>query len=132
RMTAQISPRLRRLQSPLRRVLPHKIIHAPSLAAPFFVFPRTANRRNVLEPRNFRRKLFHLFAITELPAAASALDAEKFVIPRHRRISRFPVFVKRPHVAHKRRKTRNGGEQKMIRSSAFQIEREASFGNFPA
>src|SRR2546430_15156726 len=129
-MAAQISRRVRRLQSPLRRVLPHKIIHAPSLAAPFFVFPRTANRRNVLEPRNFRRKLFHLFAITELPAAASALDAEKFVIPRHRRISRFPVLVKRPHVAHKRRKARKGGGQKMISPSAFQMEGEEYFGNF--
>src|SRR2546430_14070322 len=131
-MAAQISRRLRRLQSPLRRILSHKIIHAPSLAAPFFVFPWTADRRNVLEPRNFRRKLFHLFAITELPAAASALNAKKFVIPRHRRISRLPVFVKSPHITHKRRKARNRGEQKMICSSAFQIESEASLGNFPA
>src|SRR5260221_5917352 len=132
RMAAQISRRVRRLQSPLQRVLSHQIIHASRLAAPLLVFPRTADRRNVLEPWNLRSKLFHLFAITKLPAAASALNAKKFVIPRHRRISRFPVFIKRSHITHKRRKARNGGEQEMIRSSAFQIESEASFGNLSA
>src|SRR5215470_4020351 len=110
----------------------HEIFYAAGFAFPARIFPRAADGGNVFEPRNFRGDFFHFFAIAEFPTAAAALNTEKPVITRHGGGARSPVFVKRADIADEGSEAGDGGEQKVIRSSAFQIKGETAFGNLAA
>src|SRR5271154_1643818 len=63
RMTAKISCSVATIQSPKVVVLANQIFHTARFAAPFRVFPRAANRRNVGEPWNFGSDFLDLLAI---------------------------------------------------------------------
>src|SRR5271154_6740928 len=92
-MPAKVSSGCLRAQAPFRNIYANQIIHAPRLPLPSRVFPRTADRGHIFEPRNFRGDALQLFAISKLPRPAPTLQAIKFVRARHDAVAVFPVLV---------------------------------------
>src|SRR5579864_3747547 len=117
-MAAEISGGAVRLQIPFVDIHANEIIDAASLPFPGSVLPRSADGGDIFKPRNFTGDALELFAITEFPRAASALQAKKFVLAGHRAVSGLPVFVKSPNIADKRSDARDRGEKKMIGAAA--------------
>src|SRR5580692_8225944 len=114
-------------QSPLVAVLANQIFDASRLAVPFRVFPRTADRRNVGEPRNFRSDSFDFLAISKFNRSAGSVDHVEVQVRRH--IVLFPILVEGSDVRNVRSNTGHGAEQQMILVAALQVEGEAAFRN---
>src|SRR5271169_1248474 len=132
RVAAKIACGAVRLQAPFADVHANEIINPARLAFPFSVFPRAADGGDIPEPRNFRGDTLELFAITEFPGAASALQAEEFVGTGHGIAAVFPIFVKSSNIAYEWSYAGDGGEKQVIGASAPQIEGETAFGDFAA
>src|SRR5579872_5897572 len=118
-MAAEIPGGAVRLQIPFVDIHANEIIDAAGLAFPGSVLPRSADGSDIFKPRNFRGDALELFAITEFPRAASALQAEEFVLAGHRAVSGLPVFVKSPNIADKRSDASDCGEKEVMGPAAL-------------
>src|SRR5690348_8473265 len=127
-MTAQICGGICPVQAPAVRIFSNQIFHSPRLALPFFIFPGTADCRNVSQPGNGRRGFFEFLSITEFPGPAGGIDDVEMVIAYRLLLS--PVFLKRANVTYKRRDAGDRAKEKMFLVSAFDVERETALGNF--
>src|SRR5205085_418012 len=131
-MTAEVGGGLFRLQPPSFDGLPQEIVHATGFAGPSRIFPGSAHRRSVFEPRRFRSAALELLSITEFERAAGSLKAEEFVFVRQGSGTVFPITIDRAHVANEGSDTGHGANQQMIFAAAAQVDQETALRNFAA
>src|SRR5580704_4500622 len=84
-------------QTPQVRVLAQYVVHASGFAGPFFIFPGTADRGHVLQPRRFLGEILQLLEIAKFPRAAGSIQQKQFVLSGKPAL--FPIAIESADVA---------------------------------
>src|ERR1035437_3913653 len=127
RMPAQVSQGVARIELPMIGVFAQNVVRPPDFTRPVFVIPRPADRRHILEPRQFFIEMVQFIEISEFPGTARAIQQEQLVGSVESAL--FPFFVERAHIAHKWSHAGHGRDQQMIRPSILCVQRKSSFGH---
>ena len=127
-VAAQVRGRFFRAEIPKFNIFSDEVVGAAGFAMPARIVPRTADRRNVFQPRRFGRKHLEFLTIAKFMSLAGALDAEQAVFARHRGAPVFPIPVDSADVADIGRDSGHGSDEQVVLATAAEVESEASFG----